>query len=417
MDRTIYYLLSVFLLLPSMGYAEDQDCRTLYQNKQNQAALQACLPLAQQGDGESSFIISSLYSQGFNGGRADLDEALKWLTRSAEQGYGPACYNLATLYERGDIVSLDHEAAFRWYLRGAQQGHLASQLKTGIHYLKGTGVGRDLTQARHWLAIAANNGDLSAQITLGTLLKSSDPQQAIALLERAAEQGSSFAHYQLALLYREPVDEAFIDLDKALYHATESMRLGSQPAVDLAESLRQQIVIEESHKISNQAALQPSASETDVDVTADSHADAVNTGESAVKAETALTDLPVAERDNASVNESADDALNKPASEVGLHRVDWLKTQPENQYVLQLAQVSSEASVQSFLKSNQLEGKANYFRAVTAAGNMYVVLYAESSASLSGARAIAAQKLPEKLSGMVWYRKYRAVKNAYMPTD
>ncbi|WP_299200851.1 hypothetical protein [uncultured Amphritea sp.] len=398
MARTVFYLLSAFLLWSSVVYAEDQSCRSLYQNKQNQAALQTCLPLAEQGDGESSFILSSLYSQGVNGGTADLQQALRWLTRSADQGYGPACYNLATLYERGDVVPQDLPLAFHWYLKGAEQEHLASQLKTGINYLKGAGTEQNLSQARHWLTIAADKGDQSARITLAALLKSSDPQQAMTLFQLAAQQGSSYAHYQLALLYREPPDGVVMDLDKALHHASESVRLGSEPAVDLAESLRQQIAIEESHKIASQSVAAEALQSIAVPVPA-------QLPEHTATAETdAAIDVVVPVKTEAT-------------TEIGLHDFDWLRSQPESHYVLQLIQLSDEASVKSFLKNNQLEGKANYFRAVTAAGNMYVVLYAESSASLSGARAIAAENLPDRLSGMVWYRTYRAILGAYMPVN
>ncbi|WP_428033737.1 SPOR domain-containing protein [Amphritea sp.] len=387
MARTVVYLLTSFLLCSSAVYAEEHSCRTLYQTMQHQAALQSCLPLAEQGDGESSFILSNLYSQGGEGVPADLRQALQWLTRSAEQGYGPACYNLASLHERGDVVPQNLPLAFSWYLKGAELGHLASQLKTGINYLKGAGTEQDLSEARHWLAVAADKGDQSARITLAALLKSSDPEQSMELFRLAAEQGSSYAHYQLALLYREPPDGREMDLDKALYHATESLRLGSEPAVDLVESLRQQMALEESRRIAAQAEL----------------TEAVQT-----------VAVPVPQTLTVETTSPAG-AAGAVENSVGLHDFDWLLAQPESRYVLQLVQLSSEDSVKTFIQDNQLDGKVNYFRAVTAAGNMYVVLYAESGASLSAARAIAAEQLPQKLSGMVWYRTYRAIRSAYTP--
>ncbi|SER01912.1 TPR repeat [Amphritea atlantica] len=536
MARTVFYLLSVSLIWSSLAQAEDLSCRTLYENKQTRAALQRCLPQAAKGDGEASFILSNLYSQGFEGSSPDLHLALQWLTRSAEWGYGPGCYNLAKLYERGDVVPKSLETAFSWYLKGAKQGHLASQVKTGISYLKGSGTPQDFTQARHWLELAVEKGDLSAQITLATLLKQTDPQRAMTLYQRAAEQGSGFADYQLALLYREPAGAEEMDLDKALHHAKESERLNYEAAVDLVESLRQQMALEESRRIAAQSesdagntqlttavsvttSEQAPVAEEDQDtvVSADSSAD-ISSDSSAVEktdtetesrriaeqtqtqaesdaGNTQLTtavsvttseQAPVAEDDQdtvVSADISADssaveqtdtemesrgiaeqtqtqaesdagntqlttavsvttseqvqvaeddqvtgvsadssaveqtDGETSPQAVIGRHDFSWLKSQPEGHYVLQLVQLSSEDSVRVFLKKNQLDGKANYFRAVTAAGNMYVVLYAESSASLSGARAIAAGKLPEKLSDMVWYRTYRAILSAYKPVD
>ncbi|MBN0988901.1 SEL1-like repeat protein [Amphritea pacifica] len=532
MARTVFYLLSVSLIWSSLTQAEDLSCRTLYENKQTRAALQRCLPQAAKGDGEASFILSNLYSQGFEGSPPDLHLALQWLTRSAEWGYGPGCYNLAKLYERGDVVPKSLETAFSWYLKGAKQGHLASQVKTGISYLKGSGTPQDFTQAHHWLELAVEKGDLSAQITLATLLKQTDPQQAMTLYQRAAEQGSGFAHYQLALLYREPADAEEMDLDKALHHAKESERLNYEAAVDLVESLRQQMALEESRRIAEQTQAESEAGNTQLttaapattseqvpvaeddqnavvsaDISADNssmvdqtdtemesrriaeqtqaESEAGNTQLTTAAPATTSEQVPVAEDDqntvvsadisvdNSSMVDQTDtemesrriaeqtqkdsDAGNNqlttaapattseqvPVAEddqntsvnadvsaadladvetdhqaaIGRHDFSWLKSQPEGHYVLQLVQLSSENSVRVFLKKNQLDGKANYFRAVTAAGNMYVVLYAESSASLSGARAIAAGNLPEKLSDRVWYRTYRAILSAYKPVD
>jgi septal ring-binding cell division protein DamX len=119
------------------------------------------------------------------------------------------------------------------------------------------------------------------------------------------------------------------------------------------------------------------------------------------------------------VKKAADEKIKAeaPASKdvmAGLQDFTWLMTQPSKHYVLQLAQLSSNDSVNAYLRDHKLQGKVNYFKAITAAGNKYVVLYAESAASLQGAKQIAAQ-LPKKLSGMVWFRTYHAIQRAYKP--
>ncbi|WP_417226211.1 hypothetical protein [Amphritea sp.] len=603
MARIVFSLLSLFLFYSTAVRAEDQSCRTFYQNQQTREALHHCMPLAAQGDGEASFILSSLYSQGFEGGSSDLQQALRWLTRSAEQGYAPGCYNLAVLYERGDVVAQDLSVAFRWYLQGAKLGHLASQLKTGIAYLKGNGTNQDYAEAKSWLTMAADRGDQSAKITLATLLKATEPEQSVKLFREAAQGGSHFAFYQLALLYREPPSGLTKDLPQALHYASESERLGYAPAVDLVESIKQQQVLEEAHRIAlaehggalvsdtelpesasvastatvveplsntieqadaqkrelNTVALNAEAQKAELneralkvaaekmaaqkaaaaqqaadekakadaiaakqaaeekakaDAIAAKHAadekakaDAIaakQVADKKAKAEAiaakqaadekakadAIAAKQVADekakaeaiaakqaadekakadaiaakqaadekakadaiaakqaadekaradaiaakqaadekaKSEAIAAKQADDEKAKAApiatkqtvdgAAVGLHDFAWLKSQPGKRYVLQLAQLSSDDSVKAYIANNQLKGKVNYFRAVTAGGNKYVVLYAQSAASLVEAKGIAAAQLPKELSGMVWYRTYRAIQRAYKPVD
>ncbi|MBU2965338.1 SPOR domain-containing protein [Amphritea sp. 2_MG-2023] len=558
MARIIFSLLSVLCLYATAVAADEQSCRTFYQNQQTREALHHCMPLAAQGDGEASFILSSLYSQGFEGGSSDLQQALKWLTRSAEQGYAPGCYNLAVLYERGEVVDRDLGVAFRWYLQGAELGHLASQLKTGIAYLKGNGTQQDYVEAKRWLTMAADRGDQSAKITLATLLKTTEPQKSVKLFREAAQEGSNFAFYQLALLFREPPAGLSKDLAQALHYASESERLGYAPAVDLVESIKQQQVLEEAHRISiaehagtelmseadkpeslspsvaepasstslqietqktapNEQALKVAAEKMAAKQAADEKAKAEalaakqaadekakaeaivakqaadekakaealaakqaadekakaealaakqaadekakaeaiaakKAADEKAKAEAIAVKKAVDEKAKAeaiaakkaadekakaeaiaakkaadekakaeaiAAKQAADEKIKAEASAskdvmAGLQDFTWLMAQPSKHYVLQLAQLSSNDSVNAYLRDHKLQGKVNYFKAITAAGNKYVVLYAESAASLQGAKQIAAQ-LPKKLSGMVWFRTYHAIQHAYKP--
>ncbi|RTE65583.1 hypothetical protein EH243_11630 [Amphritea opalescens] len=492
MARIVFSLLSLLCFCATAVAADDQRCRTFYDNQQTREALHHCLPLAAQGDGEASFILSSLYSQGFEGGSSDLKQALKWLTRSAEQGYAPGCYNLAALYDRGEVVPQDMAAAFRWYLEGAKLDHLASQLQTGLFYLKGKGVEQDYVQAHHWLAIAANRGDQRAQVTLATLLKATKPAESVKLFQRAAQSGNSYAYYQLALLFREPPAGISMNLNQALEYALESEKLGYQPAVDLVESIKQQQVLEEAHRVAlaalteaeltgvesspapavetviaepvtpvddvqaedlasqtvpKESNQQSGPDEPSVETVASAASSATNDAQTETEAQKEVqTEVSLAERESTevvvansavapvekrtvtpktpAVKPLGDSSANthSAATEAnvdlaGLRDFTWLMAQPRQHYVLQLAQLSSDESVNAYLRDNKLQGRVNFFKAVTAAGNKYVVLYAESATSLQGAKQIAATELPKKLSGMVWFRTYHAIQNAYKPVD
>lgn len=423
MPRISYALLTLSLLWSVASQAQDQQCRTLYQTKQFSAAFKHCMPLAEKGDGEASFIISSLYAQGGTERPASLGKALTWLTRSAEQGYGPGCYNLAVLYERGEVVERNDSVAFKWYLQGSEQGYVPSQLKTGIAYLKGVGTEQSLEQAGRWLGHAAAAGDQSAQVTLAALLSSTEPQKAVELFHQAAVQNNSYAHFQLALIYSEAKLEQSQDLDKALIHASESMRLGHVPANALVESLNQDLALQQSDlsrlkrsdllpETNNQAYVKTDTLSVAMKGAAVSNVAALETVGSGVPE---ASDVKL--RPPQGKGETVIDGETTASIENGLRDFEWLQSQPSSRYVLQLIQLAQVSSVQKFLKDNKLEGRANYFRALTNAGKVYVVLYADSVSGPAEAKKLAKSQLPASLSDQVWIRSYRAIQNAYQPVN
>lgn len=423
MPRIFYAILTLSLLWSAASQAQEELCRTLYQTQQFSAAFKQCLPLAEQGDGEASFIISSLYTQGGIDRPANLGKALTWLTRSAEQGYGPGSYNLAVLYERGKVLERDDNAAFKWYLQGSEQGDVPSQLKTGMAYLKGVGTEQDLNQAGRWLGHAAAAGDQTAQATLAALLSSTEPQKAVELFHQAAVQHNPYAHYQLALIYSEPKLEQPQDLDKALMHASESLQLGHVPANALVESLNQQLALQQSDLSSSKRSDVLSETDNQADVQTDPALVVVKKTEVSNAVALEIAGSEVAEildvklkPQQTQIGPVIDDKAMVPMDN-GLRDFEWLKSQPSNRYVLQLIQLAKVSSVKKFLKDNKLEGRANYFRALTNAGRVYVVLYADSVGTPAEARKLAKSQLATSISDQVWFRSYKAIQNAYQPAD
>jgi hypothetical protein len=48
-------------------------------------------------------------------------EAVKWYTKSAEQGHADAQYNLGLMYHNGDIVPKDEVLARKWFGKYTEQ--------------------------------------------------------------------------------------------------------------------------------------------------------------------------------------------------------------------------------------------------------------------------------------------------------
>jgi TPR repeat protein len=103
------------------------------------------------------YNVGVLYETG-TGVAADICEAVKWYTRSAEAGDADAQVNLGACYEMGEGVAADAREAVKWYTRAAEAGDANAQHNLGACYADGIGVARDLTAARSWFARAAAAG-------------------------------------------------------------------------------------------------------------------------------------------------------------------------------------------------------------------------------------------------------------------
>lgn len=77
---------------------------------------------AENGDMKAQEELGRAYSFG-NGVQKDNAKAVKWLTKSAEQGNTSVLFNLANIYEDGDDkVKQDFAQAYFWYSISIQRG-------------------------------------------------------------------------------------------------------------------------------------------------------------------------------------------------------------------------------------------------------------------------------------------------------
>ena len=152
------------------------------------------LKLAEDGNVDAQYCLGGCYYYG-KGIAKDIDEAIMWWSKAAEQGDEGAIemlkqlgasgysaelvekaeggdvnaqYNLAHCYWLGDGVAQDVEEAVKWLRKGAEQGHAESQQQLGHCYYDGKGVTQDYTEAVKWWSKAAEQGNGNAQFNLGS---------------------------------------------------------------------------------------------------------------------------------------------------------------------------------------------------------------------------------------------------------
>ena len=168
---------------------------------------------AEQGDVIAQYDLGVKYAIG-QGAPNDLDEARKWYSKAALQGYAPAQYKLGLMYENlgsnehGKDQSRDYAEAVTWYGKAAQQGYAVSQFSLGEMYYDGRGAPKDYAEAVSWFHKAAEQDQTAAQYALADMYVKGvgvprNHAEAMKWYQRAADRGGVVGQYKLGILYLE----------------------------------------------------------------------------------------------------------------------------------------------------------------------------------------------------------------------
>ena len=149
--------------------------------------------------------LGQMYANGW-GVTQDVDEAVKWYRKAAEQGDANAQCNLGFMYEEGRGVTKDDREAVKWFRKSAEQGNLTAQLRLFNMYIEGRGVMKDDYEAVRWIRKAAEQGIAAAQYGLGAMYLAGrgvtkDDDEAVKWFRKAAEQGDAEAQCLLGVMY------------------------------------------------------------------------------------------------------------------------------------------------------------------------------------------------------------------------
>jgi len=145
-----------------------EEAKQKLSQKDYAAAHAIYLSLANQNDAKACYNLGLMYQDG-DGVAKNMDEAVKWYTKSAELNYKEAQYTLASLVFQRQIQSISYPQAVTYYEQAAKQGHVKSQLNLGMLYLRGDVIAQDMPAAVQWLSLAASNNNSEAQGYLANL--------------------------------------------------------------------------------------------------------------------------------------------------------------------------------------------------------------------------------------------------------
>ena len=160
---------------------------------------------ADQGHAKCINAMGVMYKNG-TGVTKNLDEAIKCYKRAAEMGLDKAQSNLADMYNNGEGVPKDLAEAAKWYRKAAEQGHARAQNGLGYALLNGYGVTKDYNEAIQWFRKSAEQNFVYGQSNLGLMYEmgygtEKNYAEAVKWYKKAAEQGNAWSQNRLGNLY------------------------------------------------------------------------------------------------------------------------------------------------------------------------------------------------------------------------
>ncbi len=169
--------------------------------------------LAARGDARAQFRLARLYDLNSASNEKDLQRAVEWYQKAAEQSLASAQNRLGELTAEGRGVSKDAASAFRLWQAAAAQGNVQGQYNLGLAYFRGEGTSEDSKLAEKWLRSAADGGYAPAEFVLGQLrneglLLSQDQGRALAWFLRSSDNGHPEATAQVRALLATGVSPA-----------------------------------------------------------------------------------------------------------------------------------------------------------------------------------------------------------------
>ena len=169
-------------------------------------AIRRLTPLADGGDVVAQTYLGLIYVEGY-GVEPDINKAVEWYSKAAQQGQPDAQYALGLIAHIGrGGFNRNFDTAVKWYELAAQSSHPEALFQLGTLYTDGFGVGRDFKKASQYFEQAGELGHADAQYNLGVFYMTGvgvaqDPMQALKWFGRAGMKGHPDAQYNMGILY------------------------------------------------------------------------------------------------------------------------------------------------------------------------------------------------------------------------
>lgn len=194
---------------------------------------------AEKGKAWAQCHVGSAHYFGSDGFPQSYDEAARWFTAAADQGYTRAECNLGSMYSKGEGIPHSNEKAFEMYSRAAEKGNVPSKYNVGIMHYHGRGVTQSYENALECFMSCGEYPPALVMIGCMNYFAKGVPQSTVGAREYltlAADLGSEEAMTWLPVSLIELVKGGQLDLlCEALFRIKHFFKL---PPSDLAEKVR-----------------------------------------------------------------------------------------------------------------------------------------------------------------------------------
>lgn len=169
--------------------------------------------MAKEGNAEAQWYAGIIFRDGL-GNEKNIEKAIKWLRKAAEQSHFEARYDLGTLlvnekkqdeqeafWRLFKAIKNGHPKALEFICSKADEGNVIAKFYLGLCCCYGVGMKKNKNRAIILFREGAEQGYANAQYNLSTILKQGeteqDKEEAVEWLRKAAEQGHKKAIQEL----------------------------------------------------------------------------------------------------------------------------------------------------------------------------------------------------------------------------
>jgi TPR repeat protein len=132
------------------------------------AAIEQFRPLVAEGYAPAQYQMAIVYQHGY-GVPKDGMKALELFELAAEQNDSDAQFELALIYTEGKLVKKNLKKAHQLTFKAAKKGLSSAQFNLAVMFATGTGVDQDYFKASRWYQNAADQNHALAQYNLALL--------------------------------------------------------------------------------------------------------------------------------------------------------------------------------------------------------------------------------------------------------
>jgi hypothetical protein len=202
----------LFFVIVNSAYAEDSrlsEAIAAFDNIEYEKSFALFLPLANEGIEDAQITIGWFYEYG-HGAKQNCDEAMRLYQLIIDKGnsaenYSNALFLMGTVYEVKNC-GIDLDKAIYWYQKAAENGSKRAHHQLSANYYNGKGVEQDYKRSFSHELYAAEHDFVPAQVRLGDMYfdgkgVEKDYGKAVYWYQKAGENGDTKTLCHLVYLY------------------------------------------------------------------------------------------------------------------------------------------------------------------------------------------------------------------------